>query len=106
RHTARQLENAGVSPGQAVVVQYPNSPEAVTSMMGVWLAGAVFVPLNSRAPEAEKARALGTLKPAAVLTPRGLELLEGPTTYDDGVGFVLWSSGTTGVAKPILHTHD
>jgi acyl-coenzyme A synthetase/AMP-(fatty) acid ligase len=104
--TARQLSGAGVTTGEAVVVQLPNSPEAVTSMMGVWRAGSVFVPLNPRAAKPEIERVLETLRPAALIGPDRLELFDTPARYDSGVGFVLWSSGTTGAPKPILHTHE
>jgi acyl-coenzyme A synthetase/AMP-(fatty) acid ligase len=104
--TAEQLSGSGVSAGEAVVVQLPNSPEAVTSMMGVWRAGSVFVPLNPRAAKPEVQRVLETLRPAALIGPDGVELFDAPARYDGGVGFVLWSSGTTGAPKPILHTHE
>ena len=46
REVARALLGAGVGPGRAVAVQLPNGPGAITAMFGVWLAGAVFVPVN------------------------------------------------------------
>ncbi|MDQ6853422.1 MAG: long-chain fatty acid--CoA ligase, partial [Actinomycetota bacterium] len=57
-NVADQLRAAGVGPGQPVAVQLPNGPEMVTTMFGVWLAGAVFVPINVRAPVAEVDRAV------------------------------------------------
>ena len=50
RAVAASLADAGVRPGHAVAVQMPNGIDAVTAMFGTWLAGAVFVPLNPRAP--------------------------------------------------------
>ena len=103
---AARLTAAGIRAGQAVAVQIPNGPEAVTAMVGTWLAGCVFVPLNPRAPAPEVARVLELTGVAARLTPRGLERLDGDRVYDDGTGFVLWTSGTTGAPKAILHRHD
>src|SRR5262249_19429727 len=34
--TAAQLRKAGIRPGQPVAVQFPNAPEMVTTMFGVW----------------------------------------------------------------------
>jgi acyl-CoA synthetase (AMP-forming)/AMP-acid ligase II len=100
-----ELRAAGVGPGRAVAVQLPNGPDAIVAMFGVWLAGAVFVPINPRAPEPERRVALEATRPAALLTDAGLLPLGDPATYEAGVAFVTWTSGTTGTPKPILHTH-
>src|SRR6516165_1748181 len=44
RAVAAGIAAAGVAPGQAVALQLPNSTGAVTAMVGIWLAGCVFVP--------------------------------------------------------------
>jgi acyl-coenzyme A synthetase/AMP-(fatty) acid ligase len=103
---AQQLHTQGVGPGHAVAVQMPNTPHAITAMFGVWQAGAVFVPLNARAPAAEIEQSLATVQPAALLTNDGLTAFANVRTYEPGVAFVTWTSGTTGTPKPVLHTHS
>ena len=105
RATAARLRAAGVQPGQAVAVQLPDGLDAVTTMFGVWIAGAVFVPVNDRAPAAERARIEAAIRPAAWVSPTGVEQLPQPRSLGEGVAFVLWTSGTTGAPKAILHTH-
>lgn len=105
RATAAKLTDAGVTPGQAVAVQFPNGPELVTAMFGVWLASAVYVPINPRMPAAEADSVLTAIAPAARLTPSGVESLAGARTQEDDVAFVAWTSGTTGAPKPISYTH-
>jgi acyl-coenzyme A synthetase/AMP-(fatty) acid ligase len=100
-----QLVAAGVEPGAAVAVQLPNDVGAVTTMFGAWAAACVFVPVNPRLPERERETALAATEPAALITAGGIERLDHSRTYGDDVGFVLWTSGTTGRPKPILHTH-
>jgi acyl-coenzyme A synthetase/AMP-(fatty) acid ligase len=106
RHVAADLARAGVGPGHAVAVQLPNGPEAVTTMAGVWLAGCVFVPVNPRAPQTEGRRIVELTGAAARITAEGIDREAGDRLYEEGTGFVLWTSGTTGAPKPIFHRHD
>ena len=105
RGVAESLRAAGVEPGRAVAVQLPDGPGAITAMFGVWRAGAVFIPVNARSPELERRTMLEATRPAALLSEDGIRLLDDPAVYDAGVAFVTWTSGTTGVPKPVLHTH-
>jgi long-chain acyl-CoA synthetase len=93
----------GALDGRAVAVQLPNGPDVVTTMVGIWLAGGVYVPVNPRDPDV--ASVLEATKPAALITPDGTTLLEGGEPYEDDVAFVMWTSGTTGKPKAIRHTH-
>jgi len=106
RDTATRLLAAGLEPGHGVAVRLPTGPELVTTMVGIWLAGGVFVPINDRSPEAEVQHVLGTIRPLAVLDDAGLRTLEDPARHDDGVAFVTWTSGTTGPPKAILQSHS
>ena len=103
RATAERL---GPLEGRAVAVQLPNTPEFVTVMAAIWLAGGVLVPVNARLPEPERERILATTGAAALVTADDVEPLDGRTVYPDGSAFIMWTSGTTGAPKPILHSHD
>lgn len=105
RALAAQLSSRGIRPGHAVAVQMPNGPEVVIAMSAIWLAGAVFVPLNPRHPRAEVDRVVDAVRPTAILRGRDPLLLDGGRTYEGDSAFVLWTSGTTGNPKPVLHTH-
>ncbi|MHB8465476.1 MAG: class I adenylate-forming enzyme family protein [Acidimicrobiales bacterium] len=106
RAVASELAAAGLGPGDAVAVQLPNEPETVAAMAGVWAAGCVVVPVNLRAPAPEVARIVALTGPAAILDEHGLRLLDSAQTYEPASAFVLWTSGTTGAPKAIVHTHD
>jgi acyl-coenzyme A synthetase/AMP-(fatty) acid ligase len=106
RAFAAELEANGVKPGQAVIVQRPNSPEAVVAMMGTWLAGAVYVPTGVRQPSAELQAAAEVIQPAAIAGLRDIKRSTvKPAQYGGDIAFVTWSSGTTGRPKAILHGH-
>ena len=103
REVADRLE---IDDGQAVAVQLPNGPELVATMVGVWLAGGVYVPVNPRFPPAEVDAVIATTRPAALLTEAGITQFDDAIAYPDDVAFVMWTSGTTGAPKAIHHTHS
>ncbi|TDI59495.1 MAG: AMP-dependent synthetase [Alphaproteobacteria bacterium] len=47
-HRARQLIGLGVQPGDHVGILLPTGMEFVEVMFGIWLAGAIMVPINAR----------------------------------------------------------
>ena len=103
-----RLQEAGIEPGHAVAVQMRDGPHLITTMFGIWLAGAVFVPVNPRVHAAEVEKVLAGTAPAALITHDEVEVitkLEGARSYGPEAAFVMWTSGTTGEPKPILHTH-
>lgn len=91
--------------GRAVAVQLPNGPELVAAMVGVWLAGGVYVPVNPRLPDREVDAVLRDIRPAALVTTEGVRSRPDAEAYASDAAFVMWTSGTTGRPKPILHTH-
>jgi long-chain acyl-CoA synthetase len=95
-----------IEPGQAVAVMLPNGPDLVCTMAAIWEAGGVYVPVNPRLPQVEIDHVVADTSPALLVTEGGIEPVEGEArTYPDDVAFVVWTSGTTGRPKPILHTH-
>ena len=106
RAAARRVaDELGQLDGRAVAVQLPNGPELVTTMVGVWLAGGVHVPVNPRLPDTEVAAVLEATGPAAHVTPAGTRRLPDARDDEDDVAFVMWTSGTTGRPTAVHHTH-
>ena len=101
----RVAAELGPLEGRAVAVQLPNGPDLVTAMVGVWLAGGVYVPVNPRLPDRELADVLAATGPAVVVSETGIERLAGAEPYPPDVAFVMWTSGTTGRPKAVHHTH-
>lgn len=103
---AADLIELGVQRGQGVAVQSSSGLELAAAMFGVWLAGAVVIPVSARQPAREVDSVLSAVRPAALLAADGLTRLAEPVTSDADIAFVMWTSGTTGAPKPILQAHS
>lgn len=133
RRAAAGLQALGVVRGDRVAIWAPNSPDWVVAALGIHLAGAALVPINTRYKGAEAldilarsdAKAVFTSPPflgldfQAMLQPfdrpvivlgdpfeRFLrdELVPVDVTPDD-LSDVLFTSGTTGRSKGVMTTH-
>jgi long-chain acyl-CoA synthetase len=119
------LADAGVESGAPVGVLLRDGADGVAAVFGVWRCGAVVVPLNPRATDAELRRVAADVDLAAVVTsPADDERLPGLTavvldgarvTFRRGmaggtrhpaeVAVVSFTSGTTGPPKPVPLEH-
>ena len=66
---AGALRSEGVGPGDRVAIQGDNTIAFVASYLGALRIGAVTVPLNPHAPDAELTREVESVEPSVVLRP-------------------------------------
>lgn len=102
---AGELEQLGVPAGAGVAGRVTGAG-AVIAMTACWAHGAVFMPVNDRMPEAAVADLLDRTGVTAIVDPSGVIASPGIARFETGAAFVLFTSGTTGEPRPIVHHHD
>lgn len=110
---ATGLRARGIGAGDRVVVVAHNTAEVVFAWLALMEVGAVQVPANPAATEAERAGLVAQVQTAAVLEEADLtELLQheadgcAPASLNpDDVAVMIPTSGTTGRSKLVMQTH-
>jgi amino acid adenylation domain-containing protein len=125
---AARLRGLGAGPETEVGICAQRRPASIAAMLGVWLAGAAYVPLDLTHP---RQRCVDTIEDAgldivvadaagrALLGECGVRFLEPPShasidlavippcpALPGNVAHVIYTSGSTGRPKGVLTTHD
>ena len=119
RAVAARLEELGVRAGDPVVLALERSIEWLVAMLGVVLAGGVYVPVDPTAPAERSAAMVADVAPRVVIDADGMRRAEPDLDVEagservpgwsargpDAPVYVLFTSGSTGRPKGVAVTH-
>ncbi len=123
------LEREGLQPGSIVGIYLDRSPQMIASIIGIWMAGCAYLPLDPEFPESRLQYMVDRSKAAAILTCAGTnrDAIEGAQFIEvdvnpsadehwkapsasqsvkpESLGYTIFTSGSTGQPKGVLVPH-
>jgi long-chain acyl-CoA synthetase len=107
--TTAHLAACGIAPGEPVLTLMANRPADIATLLGVWRAGAVAVPVDAAAPPAVRLRLTEQVGARISIGPGGVEgglADREPRSLEPGAALVIFTSGSTGKPKGVVIGHD
>jgi amino acid adenylation domain-containing protein len=105
---ARHLRSRGVGLEAVVMVRLERSPETLAALLGIWKAGAAWLPVDPSTPPERLAFLREDAAPALELTARTVvvdgsaEIKDWGVSTGDHLAYVLYTSGSTGRPKGVM----
>ncbi|MEQ9261484.1 MAG: class I adenylate-forming enzyme family protein [Roseovarius sp.] len=124
--TGTGLLQAGLKPGDRVLMRLGNTVEFPIAYLGAIAVGLVPVPTSSQLTEREVAGIIATVRPRAILRAPGIACPEAevpvigpealtemralpPAAYEMGdperLAYIIYTSGTSGSPRAVMHAH-
>jgi amino acid adenylation domain-containing protein/thioester reductase-like protein len=111
RGLARELRDLGVAANDLVALDLRKSSELIVGVVGVWYAGAAFLPLGPDLPEIRRRDMLAEAEPKVVLTEESIARVTPMTGWErrevapGDLAYVIYTSGSSGRPKGVRIAH-
>jgi amino acid adenylation domain-containing protein len=107
---AHHLLTCGAGPDKLVAVSLPRGSDLVVALLGIWKAGAGYLPLDPDDPPTRRQQILADARPLLVLddpTRFGPSRPDAPPASKDPrrIAYAIYTSGSTGTPKGVLIEH-
>jgi O-succinylbenzoic acid--CoA ligase len=93
--------------GRLIALDLPGGPAFVDALRAVWDRGDTALPVDQRVPQRARAELFDAMRPSSVIVAAGDESpLAGGRPTDERDALVVVTSGTTGIPKGVVLTHE
>jgi amino acid adenylation domain-containing protein len=110
---ANSLRERGIREGAVVALHLPRGFDFVAAALGIWKAGAAYLPVDPTYPAERVAAITEDARPAAIITPgfiaRAAQCSNdapGAEVHGNDLAYVIYTSGSTGTPKGVEITHS
>ncbi|HKH49972.1 MAG TPA: amino acid adenylation domain-containing protein, partial [Thermoanaerobaculia bacterium] len=111
---ARSLLRHGIGPEARVALRLERSPEMLVALLGIWKAGATYVPIDGATPPERQTFLRHDAAVVLELTAADLDGLDvsgesderpGAPVFSEQMAYVIYTSGSTGLPKGVMIAH-
>jgi amino acid adenylation domain-containing protein len=104
---AEYLEQNGLQKGHSVIVYHSRNIELVIKILGIFIAGGIYVPVDRNFPEGRLREIADQLNPFAIVRNSEVDFFKNASiSSDPNLAYILFTSGSTGKPKGVCLGHD